>query len=136
MGDALDELVRKSADDVIKDKKLVPVMTPDVKLEKFEDGKDIEFTMKLEVMPEIKFGEFSKIELDKLMAEVPAEEVEKALSYLAQSRKETVKLEENRATVNGDTVVIDFAGSVDGVEFQGGKGENYSLVLGSGSFIP
>ena len=70
------------------------------------------------------------------MAEVPAEEVEKALNYIAQSRRETVKVEEDRAAANGDTVVIDFVGSVDGVEFQGGKGNNYPLELGSNSFIP
>ena len=70
------------------------------------------------------------------MAEVPAEEVEKALGYLAKSRRETQKVEADRASVKGDTVVIDFIGSVDGVEFKGGKGNNYPLELGSGAFIP
>lgn len=136
MGEALDELVRDTTDQVIKDKKLNPAMMPDVKITAFEDGKDVEFQISVEVMPEIKFGDFSKIQLDKLMAEVPAEEVEKALKYLAESRKETVKIETNRAAEKGDTTVIDFAGSIDGVEFQGGKGSNYPLVLGSNSFIP
>ncbi len=136
MGDVLDELVRTSTDEVIKSKKLNPAMMPDVKITSFEDGKDVEFEISMEVLPEIKFGDFSKIELDKLTAEVPAEEVEKALKYLAESRKETVKVEEDRASKEGDTTVIDFVGSIDGVEFQGGKGNNYPLVLGSGSFIP
>ncbi len=136
MGEVLDELVRTSTDEVIKSKKLNPAMMPDVKITSFEDGKDVEFEISMEVLPEIKFGDFSKIELDKLTAEVPAEEVEKALKYLAESRKETVKVEEDRASKEGDTTVIDFVGSIDGVEFQGGKGNNYPLVLGSGSFIP
>lgn len=136
MGEALDELVRDTTDQVIKDKKLNPAMMPDVKITAFEDGKDVEFQISVEVLPEIKFGDFSKVQLDKLMAEVPAEEVEKALKYLAESRKETVKVETNRAAKKGDTTVIDFVGSIDGVEFQGGKGSNYPLVLGSGSFIP
>lgn len=136
MSEALDDLVRNGTDEVIKSKKLTPAVMPDVKLDAFEEGKDIEFTVSVEVMPEIKFGDFSKIELNKLMAEVPAEEVEKALKYLADSRKETVKIEEDRAAQEGDTAVIDFAGSIDGVEFQGGKGKDYPLVLGSGSFIP
>lgn len=58
------------------------------------------------------------------------------MQYLAQSRRETVKIEEDRASQKGDTAVIDFVGSVDGVEFQGGKGNAYPLQLGSGSFIP
>lgn len=136
LGEVLDELIRDKTDEVIKDKKLNPAMMPDVKITAFEDGKDVEFQISVEVMPEIKFGDFSKIQLDKLMAEVPAEEVEKALKYLAESRKETVKVETSRAAKKGDTTVIDFVGSIDGVEFQGGKGSDYPLVLGSGSFIP
>ena len=119
MGEVLDELVRTSTDEVIKSKKLNPAMMPDVKITSFEDGKDVEFEISMEVLPEIKFGDFSKIELDKLTAEVPAEEVEKALKYLAESRKEPVKVEEDRASKEGDTTVIDFVGSIDGVEFQG-----------------
>lgn len=70
------------------------------------------------------------------MAEVAAEEVDKALNYIAQSRRERTKVTEDRAAKKGDTTVIDFVGSVDGVEFQGGKGNDYPLELGSGSFIP
>lgn len=136
MGEVLDEAVRNATEEVIKSKKLTPAMMPNIKITKFEDGKDIEFELSVELMPEIKVGDLSSIKLEKLMAEVPAEEVEKALKYIAQSRRETVKVEEDRAAVKGDTVVIDFVGSVDGVEFQGGKGNDYPLELGSGSFIP
>lgn len=135
-GEALEDLVQKTTDNVVKEQKLRPVMMPDVKITAFKDGEDIEFEVSVENMPEIKFGNLDKIVLEKLMAEVPAEEVEKALSYLANSRKETSKVEEDRAAKKGETVMIDFVGSVDGVEFQGGKGENYPLELGSGSFIP
>lgn len=136
LGEALDEIVRHATDDLIKEKRLQPAMMPDIKVTKFEDGKDIEFEVTLEVLPEIKLGNFSKITLDKVMAEVPAEEVEKALGYLAGSRKETVKIEENRAAKKGDVLLIDFVGSVDGVEFAGGKGNDYPLELGSNTFIP
>ena len=136
LGEVLDETVRNATEEVIKSNKLNPVMMPNIKVTKFEDGKDIEFTLTVELMPEIKIGDLSAIKLEKLMAEVPAEEVEKALNYIAQSRRETVKVEEDRAAAKGDTVVIDFTGSIDGVEFQGGKGSNYPLELGSNSFIP
>ena len=135
-GEVLEELVKKSTDSLIKEQNLRPAMLPDIKITAFGDGKDLEFEVSIENMPEIKVGSFSDIKLDKYMAEVPAEEVEKALKYLAQARREVVKISEDRAAKKGDTTVINFVGSVDGVEFKGGKGESYPLELGSGSFIP
>lgn len=136
LSDAIDAVVSRATDELIKDKKLQPAMMPDIKVNKFEEGKDIEFEVNLEVLPEVKLGNFAKITLDKVMADVPETEVEKALSYLAQSRKETIKVEEDRASKKGDVLVINFVGSVDGVEFKGGKGNDYPLELGSNTFIP
>ena len=136
MGEVLDDMVRHATDGVISEKKLRPALMPNVKITSFGEDKDIEFEMSVEVLPEIKLGDLTKLSLEKVMAEVPAEEVDKALGYLAKSRRETQKVESDRASKKGDTVVIDFVGSVDGVEFQGGKGNNYPLELGSGSFIP
>ena len=135
IGEVLDDTVRTGTAEVIKSKKLRPAMQPEVKITSFADGKDLEFEVNLENLPEIKLGDFSKVKLDKYMAEVPAEEVEKALKYMSEAHKETV-LAEGKKAAKGDVVVIDFVGSVDGVEFQGGKGNNYPLELGSGSFIP
>lgn len=134
-GEALDEAIRTATADLIKDKKLRPAQQPNVKITSFKNGKDVEFEVSVENLPEIKIKDFSGIALDKLMAEVPAEEVDKALNYLAEARKET-KVVEGKKAAKGDVVVIDFTGSVNGVEFQGGKGSNYPLELGSGSFIP
>jgi len=136
LGEVLDDMIRSASEEALKSKNITPALMPDIKLSKFEDGKDIEFEMTVEAMPEIKFGDLSAIKLEKPVAEVPAEEIEKALKFMAQSRRNVVKVEEDRESKKGDTVVIDFVGSVDGVEFQGGKGENYPLELGSGSFIP
>lgn len=121
VGEVLDEAIRKATEELIKDKKLRPATQPSVKILSFEDGKDLEFEVSLEDLPEIKLKDFKNIALDKYMAEVPAEEVEKALGYLAQSRKETAKADGKKAA-RGDVVMIDFVGSVDGVEFQGGRG--------------
>lgn len=136
LGEVLDEMLRKAADSIVKDNKLRPAVMPEINLKVFKDGQDIEFDVVVELLPEIKLGDFSKIELEKLMSEVPAEEVEKAIRYVAESRKENVKITEDRPTKKGDIAVIDFVGSVDGVEFNGGKGNAYPLELGSGSFIP
>jgi trigger factor len=129
-------MLRNGADRIIADNKLRPAVMPEIKLTTFNDGKDIEFDVTIELLPEIKLGDFSKISLEKLTADVPAEEVDKAVRYVAESRREQVKVEEDRPTKKGDIAVIDFVGSVDGVEFQGGKGSAYPLELGSGSFIP
>ena len=106
LGEVLDDMVRDATEEVIKENKLNPVMAPNIKVTKFEDGKDVEFELSIELMPEIKIGDLSAIKLEKLMAEVPAEEVEKALDYIAKSRRETVKVEENRETQKGDTLLL------------------------------
>lgn len=136
LGEVLDDTIRNAANEVIAANKLRPAMTPDIKIEKFEDGKDIEFTMEVEVLPEIKLGDFSKISLTKYIAKVPAEEIEKALKYMSEAHRNTAKVEKSRAAKKGDVAVIDFVGSIDGVEFNGGKGNDYPLELGSNSFIP
>ena len=135
MAEALDDTVRSSSNKVLTDNKLRPVNQPSIKINSFGEGKDLEFDMEVEILPEIKLGDFSKISLDKFTAEVPAEEVDKAVKYLAETRKESVKVDGKKAA-KGDVVMIDFVGSVDGVEFNGGKGNDYPLELGSGSFIP
>ena len=135
IGEVVEDAVREGTAEVISKNKLRPATQPDVKITSFSEGKDLEFDISLENLPEIKLGDFSKISLDKFMAEVPAEEVEKALKYISEAHKETVAVEGKKAA-KGDVVMIDFTGSVDGVEFQGGKGSNYPLELGSGSFIP
>ena len=135
MSEALDDALRSGSNKVMAEKKLRPATQPNIKIVSFGEDKDLEFDMDVEILPEIKLGDFSKISLDKYTAEVPAEEVNKAVEYLAKARKQTVKVDGKKAA-KGDTVLIDFVGSVDGVEFKGGKGENYPLELGSGAFIP
>jgi trigger factor len=136
MSETLDDMLRDGVNEVLKEKKVRPVFTPDVDLKKFEEGKDVEFKVSMEIMPEIELKDFAAIKVEKPVADVPAEEVEKALNYMAESRRDTTKVEEDRATVKGDVAVIDFVGSINGVEFEGGKGEAYPLEIGSNSFIP
>lgn len=135
MSEVMDEMLRKGTNEVVTSNKLRLVNQPAVKIVKFDEGKDLEFDVNMEILPEIKVGDFSKITLNKLTADVPAEEVNKAVEYLAKTRRETVKVDGKKAA-KGDTVMIDFVGSIDGVEFKGGKGDDYPLELGSNSFIP
>ena len=135
MGEVVETLVQEGTGEVIKSKKLRPAVQPNVKITSFAAGKDLEFEIDTENLPEVKVGDFSKIALTKYTAEVPAAEVDKALKYLSEARKETAKVD-GKAAEKGDVVMIDFVGSVDGKEFKGGKGSNYPLELGSGTFIP
>lgn len=136
MGEVLDELIQSEASKTMADRSLRPAMRPKIEVVSFDEGKDLEFTMDVEVVPEITPVDFSTISLNKMVVDVPAEEVEKALERLASARSESEPVTEQRGAEKGDIAVIDFVGSIDGVEFPGGKGENYSLELGSGSFIP
>ena len=137
MGEVLDEAVNETVNNLIKENKLRLAMQPRVEIKKFTEGKDIELEITAELLPEIKIGDFSKITLQRLTSDVPEEEVEKALGYIAHSRRETVKVEDaDYKAQKGDSVVIDFVGSVDGKEFEGGKSEGYPLELGSNTFIP
>lgn len=136
MGEVLDELIQAETTELMTGRSLRPAMRPKIEIVSFDEGKDLEFTLDVEVIPEIKPVDFAGIALDKMIADIPADEVEKALERLAAARSDSEPVAEKRPAEKGDIAVIDFVGSVDGVEFQGGKGEDYALELGSGSFIP
>lgn len=136
MGEVLDDLIQSESTKTLTDRSLRPALRPRIEITSFDEGKDLEFTLEMEAIPEIVPVDFSTISVDKLIAEVPAEEIEKALERLSSARSESEPVKEKRAAEKGDIAVIDFVGSVDDVEFPGGKGENYHLELGSGAFIP
>ena len=136
LGEALDQAVQKGVAEIITTNNLRPAKEPDVKLGKFEDGKDIEFSLEVELLPEIKLNDFSKIKIEKPMADVPEEEINKSIEYVAESRRDTEVVQEDRQAQKGEIVVIDFEGFIDGTAFKGGKGTDYPLELGSNAFIP
>jgi trigger factor len=100
-----------------------------------EKGKELIFKATVTVKPEVKLGEYKGLEVEELDTNVTDEDIQAELTTLQNRQAELVVKEEGTAE-NGDTVVIDFEGFVDGEAFEGGKAENHSLELGSGSFIP
>ena len=136
IGEVLEETIQSETNKMLSERSLRPAMRPKIEVTAFDKGKDLEFTMDVEIIPEIVPVDFSTISLEKLVADVPEEEIEKALQRLASARSNSEAIKEDRAAEKGDIAVIDFVGSVDGVEFPGGKGEKYPLELGSGSVIP
>lgn len=134
LGEVMEETVNSALQKAIEDNKLRPAMQPKVDITSFDEGKDLECTIAIEVLPEIETGDFKQIKLERLVVEPGDTEVDEFLTRLSEQQKTYEKVE--RAAENGDQVVIDFSGSVDGVKFDGGTAEDYALVLGSNTFIP
>ncbi|OZM57890.1 trigger factor [Lottiidibacillus patelloidae] len=133
--DALDILLPEAYGNAIDEAGIVPVDRPDVDVEQMEKGKNLIFKATVTVKPELKLGDYKGLEVEKLETTVTDEEVNAEITKLQEKQAELV-VKETGAVENGDTAVIDFEGFVDGEAFEGGKGENYSLEIGSGSFIP
>ncbi|CAG7647958.1 trigger factor [Paenibacillus allorhizosphaerae] len=133
--DALDIIVPDAYVAAVNETGIVPVDRPEVDVEQFGKGQVLKFKAKVTVKPEVELGEYKGLELEEAAAEVTEEEVNAELEKLQARHAELIPVEEGAAE-NGDVVSIDFEGSVDGVPFEGGKAERYSLEIGSGSFIP
>ena len=133
--DAFNEVVPEVYDNAIKEEKLDVVSRPQIDIIQMEKGKDLIFTAVVSLKPEVKLGKYKGVAVEKTVYTVSEEDVEKQLNQMADRNSRMVTVED-RAAELGDTAVIDFVGSVDGVEFDGGKAENHELELGSGSFIP
>lgn len=133
--DAIDILLPEAYSEAVDEADIFPVDRPEIEIEQFAKGETFKFKAKVTVKPEVKLGEYKGLEVPVAKAEVSEEDVNEELTRLQQRHAELSVLEEGTAE-NGDVVVIDFDGSVDGVQFEGGQAERYSLELGSNSFIP
>ena len=132
--DALNAVLPKAYDAAVAEAGLDVVAQPKIDVKSMEKGQDWVITAEVTVKPEVKLGEYKNLTVAKQEREVTDADVEERLNQKRNQQAELVVVEE--AAKEGDTVVIDFEGFKDGVAFEGGKGENYSLELGSGSFIP
>ncbi|MCR4254113.1 trigger factor [Streptococcus uberis] len=133
--DALNIVLPAAYEAAVAELDLAVVAQPKIDVVSMEKGKDWEISAEVVTKPEVKLGEYKDLAVEvEASKEVTDEEVDAKIERERQNLAELVVKED--AAVEGDTVVIDFVGSVDGVEFDGGKGENFSLELGSGQFIP
>jgi trigger factor len=133
--DALDILLPEAYGSAIDEAGIEPVDRPDIDIEQMEKGKELIFKATVTVKPEVTLGEYKGLEVEALDTNVTDEDVANELKTLQERQAELVVKEEGTIE-NGDTVVLDFEGFVDGEAFEGGKAENHSLEIGSGSFIP
>lgn len=132
--DALNAVLPKAYDAAVAEAGLDVVAQPKIDVKSMEKGQDWVITAEVTVKPEVKLGEYKNLTVAKQEREVTDADVEERLNQKRNQLAELVVVEE--PAKEGDTVVIDFEGFKDGVAFEGGKGENYALELGSGSFIP
>jgi trigger factor len=135
-GEAVEQAVNSSTAKAIEDRGLKPAMQPRVDLKQLEEGKDVEFEVAIEVLPEIGKLDFSEVALERLKATVPDKDVDEAIDRIAKANREQKPVDPPRPAQKGDAIKLDFVGSVDGKEFPGGAAQDYTLEIGSGSFIP
>ncbi|MEL7115988.1 MAG: trigger factor [Pseudomonadota bacterium] len=138
MGEAMQESIDGAMAKHFEDTGDKPAMQPEVKMvgDDWKEGDDVKVEMSYERLPEIPEVEGKAIKLEKLVAKVEEAAVTEALDNLAENAQNFEDRKKGTKAKDGDQVVIDFKGSVDGVEFDGGSAEDYPLVLGSNSFIP
>ncbi|MAH84941.1 MAG: trigger factor [Rhodospirillaceae bacterium TMED8] len=136
LGEVLEKAIGESSQQAMTEKGIRPAIQPEIEVAEFEDGKDLQYTLAVEVLPNITLMDFSKIRVQRLVPQGEEKDVEQALENLAKAHQGSEPIKRKRKSKQGDILTIDFIGSVDGKEFPGGKADNYSLELGSNSFIP
>ena len=141
MGEVVEAAVNEGSQKAISDNKLKPALQPRVEpvgnVEDVVDGKsDLTFKVIVDLMPEFETTDPAKLTVERLTTDVADADVNEALDRLAKTVRNYVSRPEGEAAQKDDVVVIDYEGSVDGVPFEGGKGSDFSLTLGSGTFIP
>lgn len=133
--DAANALIPQAYDSALEECEESIVSSPKIEVTQIEAGKPFVFTAEVALKPEVTLGKYKGVKVDKMDVEVTDEEVEAEIGRERESNARTITVED-RPVQDKDMTVIDFEGFVDGVAFEGGKGENYPLTIGSGAFIP
>ena len=136
MGEVVNEAVNEGSQKLMQDNNLRPAGQPKVEITKLEENSDLEFSVAMEVIPEIKPMDFKTVKLERVKVEVADTEVDERLQMLAKRQGGSEAAADDHAAEKGDIAVINFVGKVDGVAFEGGSAEGHYLELGSGQFIP
>ena len=133
--EALDETVSEVMSQTLSERKLRPALQPRIELVSFGEDKDLEFKVTWEILPDVKPADFSKIALERPVAEVEEKSIEEAVARIAKAFRKPEAITDNRAAIMGDVLVINFDGTVDGEARPGMKGSDHKLELGTKSFI-
>lgn len=134
--EAFEIVANKAYSEALDQEKLIPVSDPKVEESTFEEGKDMELTIKVTLKPEPELGEYKGLHVEKKEVEVTDEQVDAQIKDMMGRDAKMVVAEEGAVIEKGDFAIIDFAGTVDDEPFSGGEGKGYPLEVGSNSFIP
>ena len=136
MGEVLEGTVQETSQEIMTDRGLRPAGQPKIEVVSFDEGKDLEFDLSVEILPEIGELDLGSLELERIKVVPTDGEIDDAIARIVQQNRETKPIEDPRPAATGDVVVIDFEGKIDGVAFEGGAGTGIRLELGSNQFIP
>jgi trigger factor len=141
MGEIVEQTVNEGSQKAVADNSLKPAFPPRIEpvgeIQEVVDGKsDLEFTVKVDLMPDFEVADVAKMSVEKLVADVTDSDIDEAVAKLAEQTRSFSPRGEGEEAHNGDSVKMDFVGRVDGEEFPGGKAEDFNLTLGSNQLIP
>jgi trigger factor len=134
LGEVLESTVQGSSAEAIREHNLRPALPPKVDIVSFSEGTDLEYKMSLELLPEIPEPSFADLDIERLVVEVPDEDIDRAIERIAERQRKSEAVE--RPAESGDTVVVDVEGRVGEQEIPGASGKDRQIALGSGNFIP
>ena len=133
-GEVVESTVQDSSAETIREHNLRPALPPKLDIVSLSEGADLEYNMQVEILPEIPEPNFADLDIERLVVEVPEDSIDAALARIAEQQRKTAPVE--RAVADGDIVVVDVEGRVDGEEIPGASGKERQILLGSGGFIP
>ncbi len=136
LGEVLERTIQSSSQKAIDERELRPALQPKIEITDYSDGEDLEYKMDIEILPDIEIGNLSEISLTRMTSEVDDEKVDEGLKRIAENDKQFKAVEEDRAAESGDALLIDFKGTIEGVELKGTSADDFEIEIGSGTFIP
>jgi len=136
MGEVLERQVSLNTEKALQERNLKPAAQPKVEIKSFSEGADLQYAVRVDLMPEVGPFDFSTVEVEKLVVDVSDKDVDEAVKRLADDQKTYAAITEDRPAEKTDAILVDFVGKVDGVAFDGGSAKDFQLDLSSTGFIP
>jgi trigger factor len=136
MGEVLERQVSLNTEKALQERNLKPAAQPKVEIKSFSEGADLQYAVRVDLMPEVGPFDFSAVEVDKLVVDVGDKDVDEAVKRLADEQKTYAAISEDRPAEASDAILVDFVGKVDGTAFDGGSAKDFQLDLSSTGFIP
>ena len=136
MSEVLDKIINDSLTSAVKEKKLKPSVQPKIEIKSFEEGKDLSFNVVFQIMPEIPDFDLKLITVEKSKLNITKKDIDNSLSQIAEKHERFIPLSKKRTSKLGDLILFDYEGKIDNKPFEGSKGNDETVVLGSNKYIP